>query len=513
MALTRRGEYKEIMRDIAKGEYVSNRDARLIKLLDQGVNPNMTEKELGDKSPFFVMVDRFYYYDSERILRRMIKGGLDLNVKTNDGRTPLHCAVAGNLGGLVQEMIDAGADVEARDNQNRTPFILALIKRNFDSAEQLMTDDSVDETWKDESGRTLLSCAVGAHLEILRRLIKQSVESGVDVNVRCNRYGYTALHYAAQAPAQNLDALLAVRGIDVNIKDFNGATPLHRALQRKRDVRNAHLLLKAGARVGPFEECILVTAMRGGADLSLLRSIVDVAEQQKIILDVNAALVEGVKNRCDPDKIHFLIGLGADANTVQGDGAVTPLLAAGKSGKMELVKVLLEVGADINAVSPLSGMTPLMAAAEQGDAAIVRVMLAAGADITTKDYSDKNACDYCKGADVRSLIQAEMDRINPPPPKPPEVPRPAVEGKCDSYSQSVTYRIDDGLTCTFNFFTRQVIYRDGTSMCIKGFSEIERPEAIEEAHAVLKETLGEKALPLAPPSVAIRKKMKLREPV
>lgn len=80
----------------------------------------------------------------------------------------------------------------------------------------------------------------------------------------------------------------------------------------------------------------------------------------------------------DHRTLEALLGLGADPNATQGDGA-TALHWAANSNDLDGVALLLEAGASVNAANDL-GATPLWLAARNGDGEMVSRLLEAGAD-------------------------------------------------------------------------------------------------------------------------------------
>jgi uncharacterized protein len=48
--------------------------------------------------------------------------GVDVNIRGEDGWTPLHVASYLNYFDIVQALLDRGADVHMRSDQGRTPF-------------------------------------------------------------------------------------------------------------------------------------------------------------------------------------------------------------------------------------------------------------------------------------------------------------------------------------------------------------------------------------------------------
>ena len=171
-----------------------------------------------------------------------------------------------------------------------------------------------------------------------------------DVNAR-DAEGRTPLHRATIAGDYELAQRLIGAGADVNAKDGDGYTPLHMAVLLG-NVKVVHALIAAGADVN-----------RRSADG---------------YTPIRFAAIKDMK----AETIHALIAAGADVNAKDGDGN-TPLQMAAFNGNVEVVQALISAGADVHATR--QGFTPLHFAMKTGDTEVVQALIAAGADINARN--------------------------------------------------------------------------------------------------------------------------------
>jgi ankyrin repeat protein len=185
----------------------------------------------------------------------LLKGRPDVNVRNNQGQTPLHCAAKLGHPGLVKTLLEAGATVNATDQQGQTPLQLAANKgyatvvdvlRAADgwpgataptSAEKRDEVGAAPETMAPkgtvvnvpgESAETLLRRAANEGDEAAVRLL---LEQGAAVNA-ADEHGATPLHEAASSGQEAVVRLLLEHGADVNAADKYGETPLRIATEK-----------------------------------------------------------------------------------------------------------------------------------------------------------------------------------------------------------------------------------------------------------------------------------------
>ncbi|KAI0445831.1 ankyrin repeat-containing domain protein [Xylaria telfairii] len=193
--------------------------------------------------------------------------------------------------------------------------------------------------------------------------------------------GMNMLSYAAEVGDDRIARLLLDRGVEVNIKDERGKTPLFFAASPEI----AKLLLSNGAEVNARDKYSVTPLF--SADLY------EFPETMKVLLDrgaeVNARdengetpLFSTVECR-SPEATKLLVDRGADINA-RDENCETPLFFAARCGYLENIKVLLDRGADINAKDK-NGKTPLFSAAKYRSLEAIKALLDRGADIHARD--------------------------------------------------------------------------------------------------------------------------------
>jgi len=119
--------------------------------------------------------------------------------------------------------------------------------------------------------------------------------------------------------------------------------------------------------------------------------------------DLSAKLIEAVEEsvrwfKGNAKKVKELLDLGADPNTVSDDiedgKSSVLLLASGKWGNPDVVKLLLDARANVNQTD-MWGYTPLMRATRGHRLRIVNLLLDAGAEVNKERGRGETALDMC----------------------------------------------------------------------------------------------------------------------
>lgn len=174
------------------------------------------------------LLTRSAYYSNYRFVDRLISLGADINLKNNDGDTPLAAAFSIRSLEIFTKLLAAGANIHGIQFRNESTLLdLCIQKNDYDSFEELISygaiipqelllqilkencstkfitkalDIGVDINYQDKDGRTALMILLtaddhGREYHSYEQIYKILLNYCPDVNIQ-DKYGYTALMYA-----------------------------------------------------------------------------------------------------------------------------------------------------------------------------------------------------------------------------------------------------------------------------------------------------------------------------
>lgn len=217
-------------------------------------------------------------YERGKFVKALIAAGADVNRKNSTGWTALIWAAQRGNAEIAQMLVDAGADVDARENTFGSSALLRAARDGNIKTVEVLIKAGANLYQKDKHGSTaFLLAAEGGKVETVKRfldlgfdpnsysdggytalgkaarhpeILKMLIAAGAKVDLQIEHFGvksYTALYVAAQNGWADSVKVLIEAGADVNIPDFDGRTPLNRALVGKY-AAVAELLKAAGAK-------------------------------------------------------------------------------------------------------------------------------------------------------------------------------------------------------------------------------------------------------------------------
>jgi len=425
--------------------------------------------------------------DTEVVKYLLSLEGNAVDKKTHDSRIYLHWAAYAGDAELVQFLLDNGASVTALDSHRYTPLafganagltnpeiyeafeakgvnlvgeknehganVLLLAAPSLKTEKELnfFLDKGLALDSKDEDGNGIFNYASKkGNIDFLNLLIKK----GVDYK-SLNDNGGNAFMFASQGGrgfSNDLSVYTYLKGLGLepNIVEKNGSTPLHRLAFGTKDAAIIELFLNAGADVNQADEKGNTPFLNAAARNQL--SMVQLLANN--VKDINAANKSGetalmlAAHSNKADVIEFLISKGADINaqdtagntaayfladsynkrnakafdaklallkskglkfnSVQGEGNTLYHVAA-KKNNLELLKKVSDFNIDVNAKND-EGLTALHVAAMKAENdKLLKFLLAKGADAKSTTDFEETVYDL---ASENELLQKENTSLN-----------------------------------------------------------------------------------------------------
>jgi ankyrin repeat protein len=179
---------------------------------------------------------------------------------------------------------------------------------------------------------------------------------------------------------------MTASGADVNMRDGRGSTPLMHAAA-VGSLEAMKVLLKAGADVNAKNGLDTTALIWGALDPAKVRLLVEAGASVNVRSKLGRTpLLVAAGRPGSADAVRLLLSKGTDSKAADVRG-VTPLLEAARVNDMDMFRLLLDAPANINA-GGFVGTTALNLAAGHANLAAVKLLLDKGADVNVANVSE-----------------------------------------------------------------------------------------------------------------------------
>lgn len=240
-------------------------------LLNAGANVNARALYLGGRTALRVAAGA----GSLEMVKLLLNAGADVNAPPaqKDDLTALQCAAGGRSLEMLKILLDAGAIVNAPagETYSKTALQLAALSGSMDMVQLLLTAGSLPNQTGYKGQTVFHYLCAGGKIDILRFLLSLDGSGG---NSR-NNDGSTPLHVAVEEECLDYLNVLIEAGVDLNIEDNTGMTPLAIAILRGKNGAVTRLL-EVGASTSTLAvdklPCLLsLGSSAGPGDVIILR--------------------------------------------------------------------------------------------------------------------------------------------------------------------------------------------------------------------------------------------------
>lgn len=339
------------------------------------------------------------------ILEFLLQLTTNINCHDTHGNTPLHFASYNNNADIALLLIKNGADVTYRNTMGMCPMHIAAFEGHEDVMTNLCFSNGMQTTglrMKDRHGRTplriacinhrkeiikiilrayivksnirkkrdvisnlpgILTILFGPHNKhlanlntgmVLQNSIFKALENAADIN-EIDAFGKTLLLKAVETRQCELVEMLVNSDANIDIQDCSGNTCLHVAAEQ-RSFQIFFLLLKHAVRIQtqnslgqlPLHVAFEYRFHQGVSELLKYHR-----SNSKIVVDVdgNTVLHTAIENYDFSDSafdnLQELLWLYPTIKSIQNFAKETPLITATKSGRTEIVSLLLTHNVDV----------------------------------------------------------------------------------------------------------------------------------------------------------------------
>ncbi|KAI1986702.1 hypothetical protein LOZ53_004600 [Ophidiomyces ophidiicola] len=230
--------YNELSKLADDGVSDSIEDA-ILQCLDDGADIHIIFNSTGE--PLLNLASR---KGCLKVVQRLLNEKIDLNIKDNDGWTPIYSAVSSGNVEILKELASQGGNIEISTPLNGwTPLHVAVWYGATGIVEELLHLNAQLQPRDNDGDTPLHLAAMRNEVNIVDLLLNN--KANIDI---CNNSGSTPLHIGVRNEYEKVVELLLNKNAKVDIYNDDEEVPLHLAAEYGY-VQIAELLLNKNAKV------------------------------------------------------------------------------------------------------------------------------------------------------------------------------------------------------------------------------------------------------------------------
>lgn len=345
------------------------------------------------------------------IVNYLLENNAKVDIQDSIGTTPLHEAVRYGNVEIVKMILNAGGNVNAKDNLGKTPILLAIPQEKALEIYKTLLQFRADASVKDMYGDTALHIATMTNAPV--QVLQELVSGGAEINDR-NKEGVTPLLVALQNHNLAHVQFYASHGADIHSQDNSGNSPLKIALDSKDneietvinkynvDTRDSagntplHVAILKDSNLAKIQVILSLTndvnQRNSEGNTALYIAIIKNREQLgKLLLAKNADIFSTNNINYSPLRLALKAGgsvmewLITPQTIKQTDGSGNSVLHyAAEWEVLDAIEPLISKGATCQ-ITNANGETPLFNAVKTNNAELVELLVKKGCKINQRD--------------------------------------------------------------------------------------------------------------------------------
>ena len=333
---------------------------------------------------------------------------LDFHMTDNDGWTVLHYSAYSGKCELVAYFAEMGTDICPKTNGGRNCLHFAAFEGHLNICKMLIYKHKVHLHMTDNDGWTALHCSArSGNCE----LVAYFAEMRTDIHLKTND-GRNCLHIAALDEHLNLCKMLIDKHkVDVNVADKRGWTAVHFSAQSGNCQLVAYFAemgTDVHLKTNDGSNCLNIAAYQG--HLNLCKMLIDKHKVDLHMTDNDgwtALHYSAQSGNCE--LVAYFAEMGIDIHLKTNDGGNCLHIAALK-GHLNLCKMLIDKHkVDVN-VADKRGWTAVHFSAQSGNCQLVAYFAEMGTDIHLKANDGNNCHNIAAFQGHLSLCKMLMDK-------------------------------------------------------------------------------------------------------